>query len=85
MAGLLGNQVQGKELEATGLEHALAFVGALSLSIWPIPIATGAAFNTKALTARAVEVAVMVKVVMGVWHVDFFNQLLHQRYIFTSI
>ncbi|GAB2809196.1 hypothetical protein GCM10027276_07410 [Comamonas piscis] len=99
MAGLLANQVQRQQLEAPGLEHALALVCQMARSIWPMAMAvravamagtiamvagaaTGAALVAHMPATGAAKVVVVVKVVVGMWHLCSFTKM-HLRYIFS--
>jgi hypothetical protein len=90
--------MQRQQLEATGLEHALALVRQVARSVWPVAVgavamtgtiamvaraATGAALVAHVAATGAAEVMVVVKVVVGMWHLCSFTKM-HLRYIFQS-
>ncbi len=98
MAGLLANQMQRQQLEAASLEHALTLVRQVARSVRPVAMAVRTVARTIAMVAwapagaalfahmaatGAVQVVVVLKVVMGMWHLCSFTKM-HLRYIFQS-
>jgi anti-sigma factor ChrR (cupin superfamily) len=72
MAGLLANQVQGKQLEAPGFEHALALVRQVALNVRPMAARAVVTVSGPALIAvpatRAAHMMPVVKVMVWMWH-----------------